>query len=175
MPETVSVTYKSYFGDYEDEYYYYDFYDYYEYYDYDYMKAGEPNGKPGRDPNRPHKDGTIFPPVLEKKNSSKKGKPDEGTGEKAFAVPRPCTKSLYPKCNGYLSQEDKENCMKHKPKDNCKEPEQGSKNRKLAVLDEGPKRYLYRTIDYTGKGCHFKYNSMHLIFYYQMRRNKRFG
>lgn len=162
MPESVPTTYKSYFGNYDDdEYYYYNYYDYddyYEYYDYDYVRAGEPHKNPGprtklprqKNGSLPQEGGMIFPAIMVKR-SPPKGQQDEGTNKKTFVASTPCTKRLYPLCDGYLSSKDKKDCEEHKAKKNCTAPEAGSSNKKLAVLDEGPKRYLYRTLDYTGK------------------------
>ncbi|XP_037803368.1 low-density lipoprotein receptor-related protein 2-like [Penaeus monodon] len=161
VPESVPTTYKSYFGNYDDdEYYYYNYYDYddyYEYYDYDYVRAGEPHKNPGprtklprqKNGSLPQEGGMIFPAIMEKR-SPPKGQQDEGTNKKTFVASTPCTKRLYPLCDGYLSSKDKKDCEEHKARKNCTAPEAGSSNKKLAVLDEGPKRYLYRTLDYTG-------------------------
>lgn len=161
MPESVPTTFKSYFGEFED-YYYYDYYEYDEYYDFYDMTKGKPDVKKEINSNNPrhkngsqhHTSGHIFPSIIKQKNNTQKEKTKVNEGKKSFVQPTKCTKSLYTECMGYLAKDDKEKCMEKKARENCTRPDQGSQQKKLAIFDEGPKRYLYRTLTYTGKGNH---------------------
>nr|XP_027234566.1 low-density lipoprotein receptor-related protein 2-like [Penaeus vannamei] len=155
LPDIVPTTYKNFFGDYEDDYFYYDYYDYY-YYD-DYYLMNNPGVKNGIDPkNQKHKngsqpnDGHIFPPLFKKDNNTQTKKPSENKNKKSFTKPTTCSKSIYTECEGYLSKEDKDKCKEKKARQNCTQADEGSRHKKLAIFDEGPNRYLYRTLDYTG-------------------------
>ncbi|ROT61936.1 putative low-density lipoprotein receptor [Penaeus vannamei] len=91
--------------------------------------------------------------------NSQGGNGGEGLSErKGFIlaeVGEPCDgdcdrKSIYTECEGYLSKEDKDKCKEKKARQNCTQADEGSRHKKLAIFDEGPNRYLYRTLDYTG-------------------------
>ncbi|XP_037803559.1 uncharacterized protein LOC119597964 [Penaeus monodon] len=122
------------------------------------MTKGKPDVKKEINSNNPrhkngsqhHTSGHIFPSIIKQKNNTQKEKTKVNEGKKSFVQPTPCTKSLYTECMGYLAKDDKEKCMEKKARENCTRPDQGSRHKKLAIFDEGPKRYLYRTLDYTG-------------------------
>ncbi|XP_063600611.1 uncharacterized protein LOC134776788 [Penaeus indicus] len=157
VPESVPTTYKNYFGEFED-YYYYDYYEYDDYYDYFDMTKAKPDVKKEINSNNPrHKNGSqpytngrIFPAIIKKKNTTQKEIPKKNENKKSFVQPTPCSKSIYTECMGYLSKEDKDKCKEKKARENCTRPDQDSLHKKMAIFDEGPKRYLYRTLDHTG-------------------------